>query len=919
MAKATKKSTTKLSTRPITDFFKKNVQSASKTETASVSSSLRSSFPIDISSTSLPSATKSLVTASDVSSPPTPRSAHPLVDSVEIVSPKPLHSQFLVPAILPVVTPTHSAAPSRAGSLSPHPRPGKSPNPVFDSDSDMEKMASSVYILRSPGRSALAADIPAPLSIPLRPTENLTLVSQQKKNAPRKRQRLFSPEPTPSDLVPTSQSDELEVVVTKSPRHDPLLVKQNVEEWRNTATSFRPEDTSQSSLDVPFLSVEEPSSPNDIAPALPPMPATPQALDPTTKAERMIAEIKARVYAQSLSNKPESPMREFKEELSDSDDDDLLFPDSPTKGKGEAIAFGVEPSTRYLLRPREVSPSPSVPRNVANPATSAKRTRVSSTFGPVPLTAQNATKSKAKSYNPLDDLLREKKRDDHRGRGSEALRLAEEALANRDAILANGDEDDFTDEAAARKAIFSSAQALSSPSAWDDSNNEDDVNDQDRERLLGAKQGKAVANLLNNDRVSRWKEMQTEKHVGVPFWGASQHSMDVDEDHPPKLHISTSDSLLSVLQDSVDRNDVLLASLLLNSGVLSSVLVCENPAVISYLCNLALSSEEGDLTKAAMQMLSQIWRTSLRLVPGISFTCILSTLTRLGAHPSVLNAKGWILPSTSTAHVAEHKRDSVLYRLFSLINESARQVGIHIFRRISSEEIPDFIMAMILVANDPSTSADLQLRVVLTVNTESNICSKVLMHLTTLRPVNKAHIIGIFGSGCGRTQRIARWIAHGVITDQLHVPSTRYCELPPIHPLLDEFMKRRSNSTVEPGKFEMHDNTDFVDMSFYVRILSIAVTDVLGYVREERKKPQLSSSTDGTPQETPLVLLRTALETLHGRISDIRATHLDRSRTKAELKELSLRIYYQRQVAQQSFKTLHTYFPKHKKPNGGST
>jgi hypothetical protein len=49
-------------------------------------------------------------------------------------------------------------------------------------------------------------------------------------------------------------------------------------------------------------------------------------------------------------------------------------------------------------------------------------------------------------------------------------------------------------------------------------------------------------------------------------------------------------------------------------------------------------------------------------------------------------------------------------------------------------------------------------------------------------------------------------------------------------------------------------------------------------------------------------------------VADIRATHLDRSRAKAALKGLSLRIYYQRTNAQKTASTLHSYFGKNKKP-----
>jgi hypothetical protein len=54
---------------------------------------------------------------------------------------------------------------------------------------------------------------------------------------------------------------------------------------------------------------------------LPPLPATPEPIDPEEKAAKLIAEIKARAYAANQSSDDEQPLA-FRE-LEDSDDDDL--------------------------------------------------------------------------------------------------------------------------------------------------------------------------------------------------------------------------------------------------------------------------------------------------------------------------------------------------------------------------------------------------------------------------------------------------------------------------------------------------------------------------------------------------------------------------------------------------------------------
>ena len=48
---------------------------------------------------------------------------------------------------------------------------------------------------------------------------------------------------------------------------------------------------------------------------------------------------------------------------------------------------------------------------------------------------------------------------------------------------------------------------------------------------------------------------------------------------------------------------------------------------------------------------------------------------------------------------------------------------------------------------------------------ETNICTKIVQYVATLEPINKAFIVSLLGSGTGRTRRLARWVAHGVITD----------------------------------------------------------------------------------------------------------------------------------------------------------
>ncbi|KAF5380445.1 hypothetical protein D9615_004477 [Tricholomella constricta] len=915
------KKTAVVATRPISDFFTRK-------------SAFNSS-----------NATKSTLAVSDASSPTT-SSTQAFMDAVEIVSPV-RSAKHLLPPPMPLVKPANSPT---IASLSPRPSSGarQQRKSIFDSDSDVEQPAPAVYILRSPARPTSAGTTLISSPAPLRATENLTTHSSHIRSNPKKKQRLSSPEPC-SELVPTSQSDELDMAPTHSPQRDPLLVKRSVDEWRHSAISAPSLLVDDVFVDSPNksafnLHTTQPSP--DRMSSLSPVPASPKALNPTTKAAQIIADIKAKAYAESLQNRPETPVREFKDELSDSSDDEML-PESPIRAKGKStiskkpFASSSRPSGRYSLRNRDHSPSSSRLKHMSAPSPSSKRMRVASTRTPVISTAPTQ-KGKGKAYNPLDDLLKEKKRDDQRGKGSEALRQAEAALANRDAIIVDVDvNDDFTNEAAARKAVSERrrlALKSSSPMAHDASESEQELDDEDRARLLGEQNGKAIVNMLDSDRASKQREKETEKPVGVPLWQMGEELdgfMDVDEAAPPPLNISNPHPIMSVLQGAIQRNDLVQATMLIGTGAISSINLAENTIVIPYLCQLALSSEETTVSKSALQVLNHIWDTSIPPLPGISFVCILSTLARLGAQSAVLSAMGWSAPHMQPVSISSRTRDSVLYRLVMLVTASARS------RRLSAEEIPDILMSMVLLANEPSSSPELQVEVMLSIDAvcgsiasgddisaflESTICTRLLKYVSTLEPVNKAYIVALLGSGIGRTQRIARWVAHGIITNKQAISLKRYTDLPPLFPLVVELTRKRTgNNDSELGHFEQHENTDFVDMAFYVQILGVAITNVIGYVMEERNapRPRPSSSHDtvapAQPAEPPLALIRLAIENVHSKISDIRATHLDRSRTKGALKELSLRIYYQRQTALQSARTLHTYFTKRKKPNGASS
>jgi len=104
-------------------------------------------------------------------------------------------------------------------------------------------------------------------------------------------------------------------------------------------------------------------------------------------------------------------------------------------------------------------------------------------------------------------------------------------------------------------------------------------------------------------------------------------------------------------------------------------------------------------------------------------------------------------------------------------------------------------------------------------------------------------------------------------------------------------------------------------MSYYADILSVALSDIDAYVLQERSEGAVTGDVECNPtkngKEKPLDIIRAGIDGIHARIgvynfcvwnhishisyrlADTRAAHLDRSRTKAALQRLSMRIFYQ--------------------------
>ena len=204
----------------------------------------------------------------------------------------------------------------------------------FDSDSESETNGVAVYVK-------------ATVCVYLLYSSQCRISFSQPNIQRRKKARLSSPEsPSRSEagnLVPSSQSDEDELFrlgaepvpakngldypqksslpLTPSVRNDGMDVDEDLFSNRQlpseSASSASKSITHKSSS--PFDQILTPPVSDPL-----PLPPTPVALDAASKSAKIIAEIKARAYANSMSS-PETVPFEFDDELeSSSDEDDLL-------------------------------------------------------------------------------------------------------------------------------------------------------------------------------------------------------------------------------------------------------------------------------------------------------------------------------------------------------------------------------------------------------------------------------------------------------------------------------------------------------------------------------------------------------------------------------------------------------------------
>ncbi|KAI0358675.1 hypothetical protein OH77DRAFT_1502494 [Trametes cingulata] len=694
----------------------------------------------------------------------------------------------------------------------------------------------------------------------------------------------------------------------------------------------------------------DPASPTEAEEQAP----TVQALDVKSKTEQLIADIKARALAAAHSSSPEQPPLDIdalSESDSDSSDEDLpgVFPAAFTrdiKGKGKAKATD-SPSKA----------GPSMPEPASAPRYNLRRGSPShkATKPPVPAPTQQR---KPRKTNPLDALLRVKAREDTGMaaiRAAEASLAAAKAKEEakrglKDEMMdeeVSESDDDWSAEiaglgAAARGAkkgkapqtpVRGKARKVRSKNA-DDSGSEDEdaLARIDCEAILGAKGGKAVGKILESDlrdKKARALAKLNEEPAGVPLWDAATskpegEGMAVDFALPSITADTGDNAVLQLLEKAVQSNDAAQVSALLASGLLTFLRPDQCTTIVPWLFDTAFSNVSPALSTLAYTQLLRLAPLLGERTSGLHPSSIISALVRLGAPRATIEKYGWPVPPAEVAPlgVDAEQREELVYRLITVVGAFSRPP--------MRDELRELFLILLLVGMDSTTSeASLtEIRQSLdaisremeaaqgdTMEMEAILCEMVVTFGKTLSPANQSRLISLFPCVSPSTTRVARNVARALLMDTPASPRS-YEKLPELAPVL----KLLTPPAGSGGYFDVTGNAEkegfYDDLACRVSLLGYVLSDVDEYVMLEiqaakekaaREKERLAKEKaegketqdaekekEKDEQQPILEQIRMQLEKLHGRIVDTRAAHLDRSRAKAAIQRLYLRVHYQR-------------------------
>ncbi|KIM40065.1 hypothetical protein M413DRAFT_446218 [Hebeloma cylindrosporum] len=907
--------------KPITAFFTRASKAPSSHDAHSPAAKKGSSANLEVTGTKNSSSLEN-------ASKPTTRAQSTRARSADAqaVLMSPLSASSLKRSLSPDIQPSKSSTQKAVQDVKPRQRS------KFDSNSESESNGVVVYVKATPN------------------------------NYRRKKARLSSPEghsrSETGKLIPSSQSDEDELFRLGA---EPVTPKNGSDYPQKSSFPSTPnanydgmdvDEDLFSNKQLPSGSasstsksiIQKSSSPFDQTRTPPvsdplPLPPTPVALDAASKSAKIIAEIKARAYANSMSS-PEAAPFEFNDELeSSSDEDDLLtlpniVPKSNSKPQTanhrDTSTIATRRPTRYTLRNCPPSPSADGARAIA-----------STSRPPLQKPKSQSSKKPAKKLtvaaDPFAVLLKEKKLAEKRGNNDDAFRRAEITVGKfsrdvRESEMEEDFEDDtpeLTQDDAIRLATENPSwltSKLVTPDSIQNRRAKLPVRQEDGQRLFESGGGGTILDILEHDKAIKRQDELSEKIAGIHLWCAFDQEMIIDQ-RSTSYRFPDKTPILSLLNTSLKSGDFHRAKTLLGMDFMTIVDVAERRMTAAALYDLAFSDLFPLLHGAAVLALNSLWgAANQQSVNTVSFSQTLEIVQSLGADQTILSALNWQLDkSIFPRNVDTANREALIQRLVMLVSTCARS------RIIALKDAPDFVLLLLLVGMDLTASAILMREVAeaidlichgmspgdsISTDAELSLCSRIAACASRYEPVNKARLVSLLASGSGPTRRIANFVAYCVITDQENPHQKTYSDAPPLHGIVARLIP---NPKATSGKFAIHEGTDYVDLGFYITILGVAVSNIRTYVSREReiKKVKVSESPTrgGEKSKSLLQLLHSALETLHSNIADTRATHLERSRAKAGIKGLAMNIHYQREIwlrndAPVKATTLAQYFKK---------
>ncbi|KAJ4467947.1 hypothetical protein C8J55DRAFT_608843 [Lentinula edodes] len=736
-----------------------------------------------------------------------------------------------------------------------------------------------------------------PIAIP--PTPFSPKKISTKKNRSRTKNFISSSESSSIDEVPGSVSGEEEMECVPRVRRDVEASKQSVAKWRNESPLLSDLPERMNVDEVPTSNFDTDQSPSSAERSTPPpsqqqltpppttvldhqaLPPIPTAIETARKTEELIAAIKAKAIAAAKSSPIEQEIRPFKETLSDSDTDEELRPlEINVKGKGKA---------------KEVAPSVPAVNTYYNTRSTNAHSK-SKMISPTVLQSERRQAATKKKHNPFTALLKEKREDDRSGRSDlEFIKAAENMLPKSQMLLEMDEEDGYDSfETPSQKTA-----------AWLGREVDDmkvDLDDGNRRRLFG-EQSEGIKDILDGEQKNLQADERRKIEIGVRFWrdNTSSAGDDVDMDVEPTLDFGehTKSPVLRKLYNALKSRDQVRAIAILDSGLLTTV----NPeclrGVTSYLTYLALSPANDRLSSAAFEALRNVWITSRGSELGIILQDILNAVSRWGAYSQLLNLAG-----SKPSNIDAHSRASLIFRLVKLTESSARS------RLLNINEIPELVLILLAISLDPSTSASLQIAIAVVLDAifqsiadpnvvadiEPIICTKILTYIKEFDPFNISRIVTLLTGSEGRSTRIARWVARSVLLGKTQVTESEYCHAPAVQDLSDILVQ---GATPVCQAFQINHDTDYVELGHYVQILAVALTDIPSYLPSEiaavaaiKAQHPIQASPSKDKIDTPLEHLNRCITFVQRKITD-NGTDIERSRTKAALHHLSMRLYFQ--------------------------